>query len=218
MKLEDVNLYRITHIDNIPHVLQYGVTHRNSPNANPNFIAIGDVSLINSRDQIKVRVDNGNFLNLEAPQITLGDYIPFYFGVRMPMLYVIQNGGNFVMHPTPPDNIVYLACPILKIISNQRIYYFSDGHGTDNYTTFYNHAKIYDLPDIIDWNAVKADYWSGQENLNVKRKKQAEFLASADISPSFITKYGCYNDAAKQKLISYGISEEQIKIIPQAYY
>jgi len=65
---------------------------------------------------------------------------------------------------------------------------------------------------------VKAPYWSGQENLNVKRKKQAEFLASADISPGLVTGYGCYNDTAKQKLIGYGIKAEHIKIIPQAYY
>ncbi len=218
MNLKDVNLYRMTHIDNIPHILQYGITHKNSPNANPNFVSIGDVSLINTRDQKQVTVDNGDFLNLGAPLITLGDYIPFYFGVRMPMLYVIQNGGNFVMHPTAPDNIVYLACPILQIIKNQTIYYFSDGHGTDNYTTFYDHTKINDLTDIIDWNAVKAPYWSGQENLNVKRKKQAEFLALADINPGLVTGYGCYNDTAKQKLIGYGIKAEHIKIIPQAYY
>ncbi|SEA26408.1 protein of unknown function [Arachidicoccus rhizosphaerae] len=40
MDLKDVKLYRITHIDNIPHVLRYGITHKNSPNASPNFVAI----------------------------------------------------------------------------------------------------------------------------------------------------------------------------------
>lgn len=218
MDIKGIKLYRMTHIDNIPHILQYGITHRNSLNANPNFISIGDLSLINTRDQKQVTIDNGNLHNSAAPLITLGDYIPFYFGIRMPMLYVIQNGGNFVINPTPPQSIVYLVCPINQIIQQQSVYYFSDGHGTDNYTTFYDNSRINDITEIIDWDAVKNPYWGGQENLNVKRKKQAEFLASNDITSNLIIGYGCYNNAAKNKLLSYGIKDENIKVIPQAYY
>ena len=29
-----------------------------------------------------------------------------YFGVRMPMLYVVQHGGNYVPHPTKARDIV----------------------------------------------------------------------------------------------------------------
>ena len=28
-------LYRMTHIENVPHILQYGVTHTTSSNTNP---------------------------------------------------------------------------------------------------------------------------------------------------------------------------------------
>jgi len=103
MDLAEIKIYRMTHIDNIPHLLQNGITHRNSPNHNPNYITIGDTSLINKRDTKPVSVDNGNFLDFDAPTINLCDYIPFYFGVKMPMLYVIQNGGNFVINATPPS-------------------------------------------------------------------------------------------------------------------
>lgn len=208
----------MTHIDNIPHILQYGITHRNSPNANPNFVAIGDISLINSRDQKQVTVDNGDFLNLEAPSITLGHFIPFYFGVKMPMLYVIQNGGNFVPEPTPPEKIVYMACSAIQIVKQQNMCYFCDGHATDNLTTFYDTTKVNDLAKIVDWDAVKASYWGGQENLNIKRKKQAEFLAADDITPNLIFGFVCYNDAGKNMLVEYGVKEEQIKIIPTAFY
>lgn len=64
-------LYRMINIENIPHVLQYGITHRNSPNANLNFIPIGDDSLITRRNTHLL--NNGSFL---------GNYIPFYFGTR----------------------------------------------------------------------------------------------------------------------------------------
>lgn len=175
MDLAEIKVYRRIHIDNIPHVLQNGITHKNSQNKNPNFITIGDISLIDTRSSKQVSVDNGNFLNFNVPLITLGNFIPFYFGIKMPMLYVMQNGGNFVERATPAKDIVYLVCSLNHIIKLNRDCYFSDGHATDNLTTFYDRSKINDLPTIIDWSAVKAPYWGGQENLNIKRKKQAEF-------------------------------------------
>jgi hypothetical protein len=218
MELAGIKIYRMTHIENIPHILHYGITRKNSPKANPNFTNIGDISLIDTRSAKMVRVDNGDYLNLNAPTITLGDFIPFYFGVKMPMLYVIQNGGNFVERATSPKDIVYLVCAVDQIIKSQNVFYFSDGHATDNLTTFYDRSRINHLPSIVDWDAVRASYWGGQENLNVKRKKQAEFLVSDDINPNYIVGFGCYNETAKQTLVALGIGEEKIKIIPNAYY
>ncbi len=48
MNLGQVNIYRILHIENIPHVLANGITHKESPKANPAFVGIGDVSLISN--------------------------------------------------------------------------------------------------------------------------------------------------------------------------
>jgi hypothetical protein len=218
MNLAEIKVYRMIHIDNIPHVLRYGITHKNSPNKNPEFITIGDVSLIDTRSSKQVSVDNGNFSSYGTPLITLGDFIPFYFGVKMPMLYVIQHGGNFVERATPANDIVYLVCSLSLIVKLNKDYFFSDGHATDSLTTFYDKSKINDLPSIINWTAVKASYWSGQENLNTKRKKQAEFLVSYDLPANFIVGFGCYNEAAKNKLVGMGIPVEKIKVIPNAYY
>lgn len=218
MELKDIYLYRMTHIDNIPNILINGITHRNSPNSNPDFVSIGDVSLIHTRSTKTVRVDNGEGFNLHAQTITLGDFIPFYFGIKMPMLYVIQNGGNFVENTTPAKNIIYLACPVNKIIQSEGNYYFSDGHATDSLTSFYDSSKINELPNIIDWNSIKAPFWGGQENLNIKRKKQAEFLVSNDLPAQFIIGFCCYNEEAKEKLGKMGIEETKIKVTPGAYY
>lgn len=217
MELSKINIYRITHIDNMKHILQYGITHKNSVNSNPQFKDIGDTSLIHTRVSKKVDIDNGNLFDI-IETITLGDFIPFYFGVKMPMLFVVQNGGNFVHSSTPPEDIIYIAFSIQKTITSNPIYYFTDGHATDLMTSFYNNAKINDLPHIIDWNAIKASYWGGQENLNIKRKKQAEFLVHEDVSYDNIIGYVCYNDQSKKKLIDLGIKENIVKVIPNAYY
>jgi len=41
MDLAAIKVYRITHIENIEHVLQNGITHKNSPNHNPQYKSIG---------------------------------------------------------------------------------------------------------------------------------------------------------------------------------
>lgn len=207
----------MTHIRNIPHILRYGITYKNSPNANPNYITIGDLSLIKMRAEKHINISNGN-RSQSRGNIILGDFIPFYFGIRMPMLYVMQNGGNFVEKATPPQDIVYLVCQVQDIVQSGVVYYFSDGHAINFFTLFYDSLKISDLPVIIDWDAIQAPYWGGMDNLDIKRKKQAEFLIAGDIPAQYLYRYAVYNEAAKKKLILMGIESDKIKIVTNAYY
>jgi hypothetical protein len=207
----------MTHIENIPHILKHGITRKCSPDANPDYVTIGDTSLIGTRTIRQVTINNGNSSH-SFKTIILGDYIPFYFGIRMPMLYVVQHGGNCVEKPTPPCDIVYLVCKVCEIILSGINCYFSDGHATDFLTSFYDSSRIHDLPRIIDWNAVKAQYWAGKENLTLRCKKQAEFLVADDIPVQYLIGFGCYNNEVKDKLIALGVEPDKIKVIPHAYY
>lgn len=207
----------MTHLENIPHILQYGITHKNSSHANAAYKTIGDVSLITTRSTKRVYVDNGTLMQDGEP-IILGDFIPFYFGVRMPMLYVMQHGGNFVLEATPPENVIYLVCHLLSVIKGQSCYYYSNGHATENLTSFFDSSKLKELPMLINWEAVTTKYWSGEENLLLKWQKQAEFLAKDDIAPDLIYGYVCYNMNARDKLVGMGIEAGRIKVMPNAYY
>ena len=52
----------MTHIDNVPHILRYGITHRLSLNANQNYIPIGDSSIINKRNnKVNQTIDGQEF-------------------------------------------------------------------------------------------------------------------------------------------------------------
>lgn len=208
----------MTHIENINHILKNGITHKDSISRNLFYKNIGDLSLIDNRSQKLVSVDNGDFLNSKLKTIILGDFIPFYFGIKMPMLYTSQIGGNFVESSTIPENIIYIACSIDKIIENGHQFYFSDGHATNNFSSFYESTEISRINKILDWDSIKSSYWGGQENLNIKRKKQAEFLVEGDINVNCIIGYGCYNASAKSELIKLGIQENKIKVIPNGYY
>ena len=205
-ELDKIYLFRMTHIENIPHILQYGITHSSSKNANTGFVPIGDNSIINTRN---------NFLLNNGKR--LGEYIPFYFGARTPMLYVIQKGFNLVI-PTPAENIVYCLSSVQKIMEQNADFVFTNGHAVDGFSAQYTVSDIINIDEIIDWNAVKAKYWKDENDLDRKRRKEAEFLVLGDIDKKAILGYVVFNDNAKKKMIDFGLEENQIHINPNYYF
>ncbi len=204
--LNKTYLYRMTHIENIPHILQYGITHVDSSNANPEYITIGDNSLISRRDGFAL--PNGR---------RLGEYNPFYFGVRMPMLYVIQNGFN-VVKVTPAEEIVYCITSVQQIITSHLNFLFADGHAVDSFSSFYSFADIDNIDQLIDQNAIKSTYWKDEKDLDLKRRKEAEFLVGNDIPSAAILGFAVYNKSSKNRLINFGIAEKQIIIRTDFYF
>jgi hypothetical protein len=202
--LHKIFLTRMTHIENIPHILQYGITHISSPNANKNYVPIGDSSIINSRDS-KPIFDK-----------VLGDFIPFYFGFRMPMLYVISRGLNGV-EITSQEDIVYCMSRVGYIIKHNLDFYFTDGHAIDNFTEFYTRDKVQEIDKIIDFKSIRAKYWKDDSIPDLKRKKQAEFLILGDIPIEAVEGFVVFNQAAKDKLLSFGVNL-RIEVYPNFYF
>lgn len=206
LDLNKIYLFRMTHIENIPHILQNGITHSKSKNANPNFVSIGDNSLITTRNNFKL--NNGRLL---------GEYIPFYFGVRTPMLYVVQRGYNMVL-PTPAEEIVYCVSSIQKIIDQQLDFVFTDGHAVDGFSSQYTLADIQNINTILDKNAIGAKYWKDENDLDLKRRKEAEFLVLNDIPNESILGYITFNENAKIRLISFGVEVGKVHIKSEYYF
>ena len=75
------------------------------------------------------------------------------------------------------------------------------------------------MPSIIDWNAVTAHKWGGEDvETDIRRRKQAEFLVGNDIPSDLIFGFVCCDESSKDKLVSMGAQNETIKIFPNAYY
>lgn len=197
-------LYRMVHIENISHILQYGLTHWKSINNNPNYVSIGDNSLIQSRNTKTVSKNK-----------KLGDYIPFYFGSRMPMLHIIQNGFNEVPI-LEPEKIVYCITTIQNILTLQLEYCFTDGHAAAHLSTVYSSNDIQNITKILDYEAIDATYW--KDYPDQQRKKSAEFLIKGDIPISEIIGFAVYNKTAKKQLIALGVETNKIGIRPQFYF
>ncbi len=199
-------LFRMTHIENIPHILKFGITHSSSINASPNFVPIGDNTIISTRNDFLL--NNGK---------NLGAYIPFYFGVRNPMLYVIQNGYNMVA-PTPVENIVYCVTSIKKIIDLQLDFVFTNGHAVDGFTSQYSPSDIPNIDTILDWKAINEKYWINDQDLDLKRRKEAEFLVMGDIEPSGVLGFVVYNQNAQTRMANFGINTLNVPIKSHFYF
>ena len=133
------------------------------------------------------------------------------------MLLVIQTGYNGVekIHPL---NIVYCVTNIGKIIESQKEFIFSDGHPFNTLTTIHTKDEINNLYDIIDEKAIKSIQWSGENYLDVKRRKEAELLLLGDLGIDSIVGFVVYDDMAKNKMIDFGVNEKKIAIIKDYYY
>lgn len=206
---EKIWLFRITHIDNIPHILRHGLVTRFSPDANKNFVGIGDISLIEVRDDLEAPVPPGG---------KLSEYIPFYFGPRSPMLLQIATGFDGVQK-YPQEEIVYIISSLDKIKEQELEYFFTDGHVRSCTSTSYNDDRFL---EILDWDAISARIWKSDDtDLRRQEKKQAELLVKHHVPINAIELFCVYNEKAQQILCSCLAAESlgfDVKISPQKLY
>lgn len=197
--------FRITHIENISHIAEFGLVKKDSPLRNKHYVNIGDGQIIKLRSEIEVK------------GYQIDDFIPFYFGPRSPMLYVIQHGYNGV-HRVEPEKIVYCVIRLDDLIRNDVDCIFTDGHALSALTNFYTKDKLSQINDIVNYSDVYSTYWNSDTDIDLKRRKEAELLVKTDLPVCFICGYVVYNENAKRILMEHGINESMIVVHPGYYF
>lgn len=197
--------FRITHIDNIPHIVRNGIVKADSPLRDDNYVSIGD------RQVIRVRTE------MAVDDRRISDYIPFYFGPRSPMLYVIQHGYNGVQR-VEPWNIVYCVIRLDDVVNNNIDCVFTNGHALSKITTFFPKECLIGIDDIVKYDDVYSSQWDIETDIDLKRRKEAELLIKNDLPPQFIKGFVVYNEEAKQKMMMMGIDENKVVVAPGYYF
>ena len=200
--------FRLVHIDNIPHILKNGIVKADSPNANPNYVPIGDQLVIEKRKNR--RLSSSSWQNI-------GDFIPFYFGPRSPMLYVIQHGYNGVRRIEAED-IVYCVIRLDDIIKGGIECCFTDGHVLNSLTQVFPAESLNRIESYVKYSDVYAHRWDDEEDLDLKRRKEAELLLKNDLPVQDIRGFVVYNKVAMQRLISMGVEEKMVAVRPTFYF
>lgn len=181
--------YRITHIRNLPLILQNGIVTKNHANASDEYIHIGNPEIIDARSTTPVRINGyGN----------IGDYVPFYFTPKSIMLYNIITG---YWHPLVPrrnrNEILVIRCLIDELTQLPR-WFFTDGQGNDMASSHFN-----DLAELdkIDWECIQQSSFSkSADDFDKPRRYQAEFLIHNYVPLESMESLNVYDQASAENV------------------
>lgn len=83
---------------------------------------------------------------------------------------------------------------------------------------FFEQKDLHNIEKIIDKKAIDATYWRKEGDLDLKRRKEAEFLVEKDIPITAIIGWVVFSEEAKESLISIGITANTIYVKPTCYF
>lgn len=143
----------------------------------------------------------------------VGEFVPFYFCPRSPMLYTI-NRGKTGRQPGCQATIVHLVSSVQNGYELQLPWAISDGNAGAPYTTFANDAQALER---VNWEVVGSNDWKG-ERLNAK---MTEFLVADRFPVSALIGIGCENpetaEMARQIVARYS-PDLPVKVFKKWYY
>ena len=187
----ETGLYHITHLKNLRPIIRSGallpvsVLRRKSAQ----FATIAYQDIQDKRSLTPVPC---------GPRGVLHDYVPFYFAPRSPMLCAISHGR--VLSCQDQTEVVHLVSTAQVIDEDALDFVFTDGHAIMAFTEFYD-----DLDDLreIDWEVMNVTYWSDTlEDMDRKRRRQAEFLVHRLMPWSLVTEIVVMNKSVEKKIRS----------------
>ncbi len=182
MAFADTRVYHITGIDNLVSIASSGLQSDLAIGPLPHQV-IGYAHIKSRRmTQYRVPCCSG------SPFV--GDFVPFYYCARSPMLFTI-NKGNTGLPPGCQKDIVHLVTTIGDATSRGAEWAISDGNAGAEHTTF---SADEDGLAKLDWSAIQTNNWTGKTH-----QKSAEFLVRDFVPWGAIRAIGCVDDTAKAR-------------------
>ena len=173
-------IFRITHRDNLPFILENGLHAPGSGVLGPDYRNIGNVDLISRRTRRVVPCGPGG---------TLSDYVPFYFTPYSIMLLNIHTGYN--VKQVPNDEILILVSSLRTMAELNIPFVFTDQHAYPPMAQYYIDLK--DL-DMIPWAQLNSrDFNTDPDDPGKKERYQAEALIWRHVPLTALLGICCYN-------------------------
>jgi hypothetical protein len=179
-------IYHISHVRNLERILAEGGLHCDRTAQKLKSVNIGHMHIKERRLRRVVPV---------GPKGTVGEYVPFYFAPRSPMLYAINRGAveGYAEGQSP---VIYICSTAEAVKEAGLRWVFTEGHADMDFTDFFD-----DLKDLnkIDWNLMTARYWHDtDDDPDRKRRRQAEFLVHEFFPWELVSYIGVYDGPAAE--------------------
>lgn len=180
-------IWRITHRDNIPWILDHGLHCATSTVRDPGFVNIGNPELIDKRRFRGVSISPGG---------TLADYIPFYFTPFSVMLKNIHSGWGATRRHN--DEIVILVSSIARARAAGGLTLFTNAHAYPAWTSYYSDPA--DLVNI-DWPLLqRRDFKRDPDDPRKMERYQAEALVYRCLPVSGLLGLIVHSDSQRERV------------------
>lgn len=181
-------IFRITHITNVPWLLDNGLHCANSDVRDPHFRRIGNLDLIAKRPSRGIPI---------PPDGTLSDYIPFDFTPLSPMLLNIKTGYQGV-EQLPMSEIVILVSSLHRVAEQGVPFVFTDRHA---YLQAANFSDSLDDLAGLDWTSLRArDFRRSPDDPDKIERYQAEALVHRYLPVNGLAGLACHETAQREAL------------------
>lgn len=174
-------IFHITHVSNLNGIINHGglACDRQAQALDHTCIGYGHIK---ARRMVRP-VQCG-------PGGTLGDYVPFYFAPRSPMLFTISR-GNVPGYTGGQTQIVHLVSSAEAVHKAGLTFVFTEGHAVISISKFF--TNLADLKKV-DWKIMAARYWHDTDtDGDRKRRREAEFLVQNQLPWNLIQNIGVYD-------------------------
>ncbi|MFA6240370.1 MAG: DUF4433 domain-containing protein [Candidatus Hydrogenedentales bacterium] len=198
-----ISIYHITDMTNLPGILSAGglLSDACMQKRSPTIIGLSHIKT-RRLTQIKVVCCHERFV---------GEFVPFYYCPRSPMLYTI-NQGNTGKPSGCQTTVIHLVSTIGYAVNLGSEWAISDGNAGSFHANFYS-----DLSQLstLDWSAIHANQWTRKTH-----EKSAEFLV-ADFFPwAGIIEIGCHDTmvALNVEKMLEGAAHKPVVNVRSAWY
>lgn len=207
---ERARIFRIVHIANVPWILDHGGLHcQNSADRDPNYVNIGNDSLIEKRTRRNVPI---------PPYGPLSDYVPFYFTPFSIMLYNIKTGYGGITRRDNKDIVMFVSS-VHRLRELSVPFVFTNQHAYAVDTEFYNDLQHL---DEIDWPLLQhRDFKTADNDPGKQLRYQAEVLVHQSVPLNAVLGIACVNDAVRsdlESLLEQRSIELSVRVTPKWYF
>ena len=179
-------IYHITHVANLPDIIAADGLHSDAIMATRKPKVIG-------YEHIKARRLKVNRVTCCANRF-VGEFVPFYYCPRSPMLFTINKGSTGLPAGCQKD-IVHLVSNVAVAIALGQPWAICKINAAAGYVDASSFSTDVTALDELNWNAIRATYWS-----EVVTQKSAEFLVADSFPWSAIQGIVCQNSVTAAKV------------------
>lgn len=193
-KIDIKSLYYITHIENLPSILQQGIlSHERVERTQIRYTPIYDGEIVNKRRN-RSTPDRNNLWN----------YANLYFQPRNPMMYR-------VVHEKDKRDIAVVG--VKPEVLQEANVFISDGNAANAPTQFFSYSEGLSVLQQ-QWKIIQNDWW--KEIDGSKRKIMAECLIPDRVEPELIHSI-FVADPTTQSRVESLVGSTKIPIIPEPH-